>query len=360
MRVIDFPSGGLSVRVGLLGAGGIATAHAQALATIPGVELCGIADVERARADRLAGRFGTDGYGSLEELLGAKPDAIHVLLPPAMHARFAIEAMAAGMHVLVEKPLCVSETECRELQAAAERHGRLVAVNHNVSFEPAFQRLLEAVRRRKLGAVQHVAMFWSVPFGGRAADVLESGPHPLSLVVRLLGEVRSARVGMSSLHGGTTDTWQIGLRCERGTAQLFLGFARSYTDTRLHVLGEDASATCDLRLGTLSVVENTRSTPLWSKLWDTLGQARDLGLDAVRAFADRMARLPSGGACDDGGPVFRASLASFYSALRTGSLPPASLREGLAVVRSCLRVIAASPTVETPEADPWVPATASS
>jgi hypothetical protein len=58
--------------------------------------------------------------------------------------------------------------------------------------------------------------------------------------------------------------------------------------------------------------------------------------------------------------VFRASLASFYTALRTGSLPPASLREGLAVVRSCLRVIAASSTVETPEADPCVPATASS
>ena len=53
------------------------------------------------------------------------------------------------------------------------------------------------------------------------------------------------------------------------------------------------------------------------------------------------------------------SLASFYAALRAGDTPPASLAEGLAVVRSCVRVIAAQPTLEQMEA-PWVPATASS
>src|SRR5581483_5763039 len=311
------------IRVGLLGAGGIATAHAMSLAKIPGVELCGIADIEHGRARRLAERWGTDAYGSLDELLGARPDAIHVLLPPDLHAKLAIACIEGGAHVFVEKPLCISEAECREVQAAAEKHGKLVAVNHNVTFEPAYLRLIEAVRQRKLGAIQHVAVFWSVPFGenayggplykklGIGAAILETAPHPFSLITRLVGGAKSASVTMTTETagaGGMPDTWSIGLSCERGTAQCFMGIARASTDTRVHVIGEDGAATVDLKLGTLSLVENTRFTPLFAKLADTLAQARDLAGDAVRNFGERLERLPSGGACDDGVPVFRNSI----------------------------------------------------
>ena len=353
-----------NLRVGLLGAGGIATTHAVVVRSLPGVELVGIADVDGPRARRLAARFGVDGwFTSLGELMaGARPDLVHILLPPDLHARFAIEAMAAGAHVLVEKPLCVSYDECRAVEAAARQLGRVVAVNHNVTFEPTFLRLIEAIRARRIGAVQHVAVYWSVPYGdnsfgqplyrrlGAAAHLLETGPHPLSLLVRLVGEARQAAALVSSRLGREPDTWQVALECERGTAQLFLGVTRPFTETRVRVIGEDGVAEADLRLGNVTVVENTRSSPLFFRLADTLSLARALASSAARGFVARARRIPGGGATDELGPMMRASLADFYDAVRAGRAPTASLGEGLAVVRTCLRAIDAAAPPPPPRA----------
>ncbi|HSN31188.1 MAG TPA: Gfo/Idh/MocA family oxidoreductase, partial [Ideonella sp.] len=331
-----------NIRVGLLGAGGIATAHAQTVRSLPGVELVGVADVDGGRARQLAERFGAGAwFTSLVDLIaGTRPDVVHILLPPDLHARLAIEAMAAGAHVLVEKPLCVSDEECRAIEAAARQFGRVVAVNHNVTFEPTFVTLLEAIRARRIGAVQHVSVYWSVPFGdntfgqplfrrlGGAAHMLETGPHPLSLLVRLVGEGRTAAALMSSQLRREPDTWQLSLACERGTAQCFIGIARPFTETRVRVIGEDGLAEADLRLGNVTVVENTRSSPLFFKLADTLALARGLASSAARNFVGRVRRIPGGGATDDFGPMMRGSIADFYDAVRAGREPRASLHEG--------------------------------
>ena len=372
-----------NIRVGLLGAGGIATTHAQTVASLPGVELAGIAVLDGERARRLAERFGAGAwFTSLGELVGStRPDVVHILVPPELHARMAIEAMAAGAHVLVEKPLCVSEEECRAVDAAARQLGRIVAVNHNVTFEPALVRLVDAIAARRIGAVQHVSVYWSVPFGdntfaqplfarlGGAAHLFETGPHPLSLVVRLVGEARTAAALASSELRREPDTWQLALGCERGTAQCFIGIARPFTEMRVRVIGEDGVAEADLRLGNVTVVENTRRSPLFFRLADTLTLARSLASSAARNCAARARRIPAGGATDDFGPMMRASIADFYEAVRTRREPKASLREGIAVVRTCLRAVEAARAAATgtPAPEPtaqeetsWPSATASS
>src|SRR4051812_13758738 len=126
MRIITPKRPGLAppIRVGLLGAGGISDAHAMSLASLPGVEMVGVADVDPTKARRLSERWSAGPpFPSLEALMkGGRPDVVHILLPPEHHARFAIEAMAAGAHVFVEKPLCISASECREVEAAAEQY----------------------------------------------------------------------------------------------------------------------------------------------------------------------------------------------------------------------------------------------
>ncbi len=369
-----------NIRVGLLGAGGIATAHAQTVRSLPGVELVGVADLDGKRAQRLAQKFGCDAwFTSLGDLIaGARPDVVHILLPPDLHARLAIEAMAAGCDVLVEKPLCISEEECRAVEAAARQFGRVVGVNHNVTFEPTFRALIDEIRTRRIGAVQHVAVYWNVPYGdntfdqplyqriGAAAHMLETGPHPLSLLVRLVGEARAAAALVSS-ELRDDDTWQVALDCERGTGQCFIGIARPFAETRVRVIGEDGIAEADLRLGNVTVVENTRSSPLFFKLADTLGQARSLAASALRNFTALARRIPGGGATDDFGPMMRGSMSDFYEARRAGRAPTVDLSEGLAVVRTCLRAIeAARPTTTTTktkmkeEETTWQSATASS
>lgn len=336
------------------------------------MQLCAVADVELARAQRLAEKFGARAFGSLAEMLAAiHPDAVHVLLPPELHARFAVECMAGGAHVLVEKPLCVSEEECRAVETAAAQFDRVVAVNHNVTFDATYLKLLDAIRARRLGRVQHVEVDWCVPFGdntfaapiwqthGPGSVILETGPHPLSLIVRLVGEVRAASVRVSSEMQDKPDTWQMSLVCERGTAQCFVGIARPLMETRVRVIGEDAVADADLRLANLTVVENTRSSPLFAKFVDSLGVAASVASSAARNFADRLRRIPRGGATDDFSPIMRGSLGDFYAALRERRAPAASLAEGLAVVRSCLRVIEAGVTTLQAEEPSWQTAKAS-
>jgi predicted dehydrogenase len=344
--------------------------------SLPGVELVGVADLDGQKALRLAERWrAADYYTSLAEMIaGARPDVVHILLPPELHARAAIEAMAAGADVFVEKPLCVSDEECRAVAEVAMQHGRVVGVNHNVTFEPTFLRLVEIIRRRRIGAVQHVAVHWSVPFGehtyaaplyerhGAGALLLETAPHPLSLVVRLVGEARAAAALVTDELRRAPDTWQLALACERGTAQCFVGIARPFTETRVRVIGEDGVAEADLRLGNVTVVDNTRWSPLFFRLADTLGLAQSLASSALSGFSERVRRLRGGGATDDFLPMMSGSIGRFYEALRAGVQPPVSLREGLAVARTCLRALDAARVTmpATAEEGTWQIATASS
>jgi len=188
--------------------------------------------------------------------------------------------------------------------------------------------------------------------------------------VRLVGEARSAASLVSSELRPEPDTWQVALECERGTAQCFIGIARPFTETRVRVVGEDGVAEADLRLGNVTVVENTQSSPLFFKLVDTLGQARSLAASALRNFAALSKRIPGGGATDVFGPMMRGSMMNFYDAVRAGREPTVNLKEGLAVVRTCLRAIeAARPAAAaatapqattTQEETTWQSATASS
>jgi predicted dehydrogenase len=116
------------IRVGILGTGWAAGRHAEAVRRLPGVELAAVAGRDPAAAQRFAElRDVASAHGSAEALL-ADPsiDAVHICTINAVHAEQAREALAAGKHVLCEKPLGVVAGETAELVALADeaRHER--------------------------------------------------------------------------------------------------------------------------------------------------------------------------------------------------------------------------------------------
>jgi predicted dehydrogenase len=341
------------IKVALLGAGGIADAHAKAIRTLPGVEIVAACDVDLSKAQQLGQRWAIPKtFASCDEMLAdAKPDVVHILLPPGLHAEFAAQCMAAGADVFVEKPLCISEAECIRLEDVARTFGRKLGVNHNVTFNNAFSRLVAAIRGRHLGAIENVTVYYSVPFGVRALNsqwyeregpgivMLETGPHPLSLIVRLVGEAHSASALMSAQVGKLGDTWQMAMQCDRGTAQCYLAIGRVFTETRVHVIGEDGCAFADLRLNYFAVTEHTRFGQMFCNFADTLDVSKSIAKSAsqnLKCWAGAVLRKHEP---DDAGKMMTSSIAAFYNALRSGSDPPVGLDEGLAVVRSCLKVI---------------------
>ncbi len=108
---------GRPTRIALIGSGFIAGVHLQVLRAVPHVQVVALCDPQRERAERLAKKHGVAAaFGSLDELLAAGvADAVHVLVPPKLHAEVAAACLRAGLHVLVEKPLVLQPADVETL-----------------------------------------------------------------------------------------------------------------------------------------------------------------------------------------------------------------------------------------------------
>lgn len=132
------------IGVGILGAGGIARAHAAAYARFP--ERCrvlAVADIFADKAESFAQQLGPDvaAHARAEEVLArADVDLVSICAPPFEHARLTVAALDAGKHVLVEKPMATSLQECDTMRDAARRSGRALGVVHQNRFRPEFLR----------------------------------------------------------------------------------------------------------------------------------------------------------------------------------------------------------------------------
>ncbi len=341
------------LRVGLVGAGGISSAHAAILKSLPDTQMVAVCDSLPARAQELARQFDIpETYGSAAEMLrNSHPDAVHILTPPQYHVDVALECLRAGCHVFVEKPLGLSSAECERLRAESERTGLFCGVNHTLTYAPVLDRLIAAIRSRKLGRVNHTAMNFCAPpsyvprsdpgnymFQQPENVIFEFGPHPFAVIHLLMGAVVRAECFASGEHrlpAGKRyfDAWQIALECERGTASLFLSIGRGVYDASLRVLGQDGTAQADLMRGTLHVTDTSPrriAGPLlegWAHGRESVGAAlRNIGTQ----YGVSLGRLSSRRV----NPFFR-SLEAFHGALWAGKRPREDAAAGKAVVEFC-------------------------
>lgn len=265
------------IRVGLIGAGYIATWHANALRATKDVELTAICDVSPAAASDFAGTYAIKAFNSVEDLAAADVcDAVHILTPPHAHAKLAQQCLKLGFHVMVEKPFALSQTECDAVETTAADSGRQIAVCHNFLGVPSYEQLKEACRTGELGRIDSAEFNWrfplaplrSGPYGlwmlQEASNLLfELGPHLYAFAVDLFGEVEDFRLETSkpvSLPGGHVrpQSWQV--RARAGTVDLTfnLDLVETMDDRSVVVHGSSAMARLDYAADTLTMRhENT-------------------------------------------------------------------------------------------------------
>lgn len=349
---------GKILRVGVLGAGTHADWHARILRKIPGVALRAVCDTELPKANELRQRWGIPhAYRSLDRMLeSGELDVVHVVTPPQFHAAGAAECLEGGCHVFLEKPAGVSISECEHLASAAARSGRKLGVNHNLTFNPAFLELVRAVQEQRLGRIENVTVCFNTPFRlpsngrhwifQRAGNILyEAGPHPLSMVYRLIGKVRHASTVVSReavLSNGRSfyGAWQASLLAERGTAQCFFSFGAEYMDLWIHVVGQDGAAFADLRRNTLRVSEKRRFMPQIDDLVDSLSNGGSVGRQGVSNLVNyALGFLGWKSPGDLFYTAMHGSMSSFYDALGAGQDPAVGLEEGRGVIEACAAVI---------------------
>ncbi|MFI5419357.1 MAG: Gfo/Idh/MocA family protein [Nitrososphaerales archaeon] len=127
------------VRLGIIGLGVQGPVHAEWSANIMEAELVAVCDVVEDKAKKIASMYGCDFYTDYHQMLERKDlDAVFVVTPPRTHATVAIDAMKAGKHVAVEKPLCMNLEEAREMTKVAKKTGALDGYLENLCYAPAY------------------------------------------------------------------------------------------------------------------------------------------------------------------------------------------------------------------------------
>ncbi|MFF4522835.1 Gfo/Idh/MocA family protein [Streptomyces bluensis] len=219
------------MRIGLLGTGPWADmAHAPALSGHPGLDFVGVWGRRAEAAEELADRHGTRAYEDVDALL-AEVDAVAVALPPSVQAPLAVRAARARCHLLLDKPVATSVEEGRALVEAARETG----VSSVVFFTARFQTATEAwvaeqaavdgwftARAEWLGSVfTSDSPFGASPWRREKGGLWDVGPHALSLLLPVLGDVMrvaaAARGPQDTVHlvlehvGGASSTLTLSL-----------------------------------------------------------------------------------------------------------------------------------------------------
>lgn len=148
----------MTIRIGIIGTGGMAHAHADAFKSIRGCAVTACCDIDAKKASAFAEKFHIPRvYGDYRELLAdADVDAISTPTPDPLHAPVSIASAMAGKHVLCEKPLAISYPEARRMVAAAKQNGVINMVNLSYRNAPAIQKAAEIIHSGRLGQVRHV------------------------------------------------------------------------------------------------------------------------------------------------------------------------------------------------------------
>lgn len=151
------------LRIGLLGAGGIAqVSHLPAYARIPEAVVTAIADVDRGKAERVASRYNVPAVAESYDAVAVLDtvDAVDICLPNHLHAPAALAALAAGKHVLCEKPFSRSAEEARAMVEAARKADRVLMGGFNHRFREDARILKRFVDKGELGRVFYGKTGW--------------------------------------------------------------------------------------------------------------------------------------------------------------------------------------------------------
>jgi predicted dehydrogenase len=149
---------GKKFRIAVIGCGGIAQTHIAALKSMPDVEIVAGVDIKQDRLDIMKDKHGvTDNYTDWKKMLkNVQPDAVTVCTPNGVHAAPTIDALNAGCHVIVEKPMAMNPGECEKMIAAAKKNKKKLTIGFQYRYHPNSQFLKKAADAGEFGDIMFV------------------------------------------------------------------------------------------------------------------------------------------------------------------------------------------------------------
>jgi predicted dehydrogenase len=193
------------VKVGVIGIGFIGAAHVEALRRLPGIEVAAIAHSSDEKAKIKGEELGVERtFGDHRKLLEIKEiDAVHVCTPNHLHYPQTKDALAAGKHVLCEKPLAVTVEEARDLVKRSDSSGLVTGVHFNIRFYPLMSHVRAMIASGELGEIYAIHgsylqdwLFYDTDYNwrlepeysGQSRAIADIGSHWMDLIEFLTGD----------------------------------------------------------------------------------------------------------------------------------------------------------------------------
>jgi predicted dehydrogenase len=321
-----------TIRIAVAGCGRWGSNYVRVCQSIEGCELAGACDPDPRAGKRLARQLGSapfydDHRKLLDEL---KPDALVVATPATLHYRVVTDALDAGAHVLVEKPLTTRANQAAKLVELADKRKKVLMVGHIFHYHSAVQRLESMISAGELGAVRYM---YSVrtnlgPIRDDVNVLWDLAAHDVAILAYLAdempGEVSAS--GQSYLRPGIADVafGTLYFRRRRAIGHFQSSWLDPHKVRQLTVIGSKRMAEFD---------DISTQEPL---------RVFDRGVDTEKKFSvgdfgqfqlmlrDGDIHIPHVAVEEP----LRAQLGHFIECLRTGRSPRTDGRFGLAVVRT--------------------------
>lgn len=301
------------IRTAVIGVGYLGRFHAQKYAQAPGCELVAVVDTRAAAREQVAAELQVRALEDYRALLGAV-DAVSVVTPTPQHFPLAHDFLAAGAHVLVEKPITETPQEARELIALAARQQRVLQVVHLERFNAA---ILAA--EPYLNAPRFVECHRLAPYRERGTDVnvvLDLMIHDIDIVQTIVGApiVSIDAVG-TPVFSEEIDIANARIRFASGcVANATASRVSMKTERKLRIFEDDAYLSLDLQQKILTLI---RKRPP--------GESGPLPVSIEEQSLEP-------------GDALKAEIESFLECIRSGRPPVVTGEAGLMALETAMRI----------------------
>lgn len=314
-----------SIRIGVIGCGYWGPNVIRNFEQMNGVELVAVADRRPDRLDYVRQNHPTVSTSSdHQDLLRSDIDGVSIATPIHTHYAIAREALLAGKHVIIEKPMTANLKEAVALHELAQRVGRTLMVGHTFVYNPAVEKLRRIVASGELGRIYFAnGARLNLGLVQKNVNVLwDLAPHDVSILVHVLGRVPlavSAR-GSSCIQPGIHDVAYLEIHLEGGiSALIHVSWLEPNKVRRLTLVGDrkmvvynDVEAVAKLRIFDKGLGDNEL---------DTIGEERFTYRHGSTTVPEITWKEPLLAQCED-----------FVHSIRTGAAPRADSYQGLTVV----------------------------
>lgn len=277
------------MRVGVIGAGFMGAIHAQVYRDLPQTELVAVTDLDTARARRAAGGDDCAVFTDYREMFARSAlDVVSICTKDDLHREPALAAAAAGVHIMLEKPIAATLEDAVVISKAAQEAGVRLGVGYLLRFDPRYALARQALEDGRLGELTHVTAKRSSPhtegpsrYGGSLPLALHVTVHDLDLIYWLTGKkVRRvyAQAATKLLGGsGTEDsvfailTLEDGVVANLESSWALPGTSKTKLDARLALLGTRGLAEVDCGESGLYLADEAGVDYPDTQHWPTIG-----------------------------------------------------------------------------------------